>query len=104
MSDATLEHRRYDGDRDSWTIDDANVGASVPLCVRRGGATRPMEREELGDNGLALRGHPTEYACETCGETRRFVTNGWMHHYHCTECDRVRWFRLKGVDLDGDRA
>lgn len=93
-----VEQRSYTGDPDDWTIDDPQVGPGVPLCVRRAGATGPMEREEIGENGVALRGHAADYECPECGEVIRLVTSAVETQHRCSECREIRWFRVSEVD------
>jgi len=93
-----IEERSYTGDPDDWTIDDPRVGPGVPICVRRSGATGPMEREEIGENGVALRGHAADYECPECGEVIQLVTSAVETQHRCSECKQLRWFRVSEVD------
>lgn len=93
-----IEYRSYTGDPDDWSIDDPRVGPGVPLSVRRAGCTGPDVREEIGGNGVSIRGHAAPYECLTCGEVRRFVTSDVQTQYRCESCGTVRWFEVKEVD------
>lgn len=96
QSDGEITQQRYDGDPDEWSYGDPTVGYNVPISVRTGGATKPMEREEIGENGVALRGHSAPYDCENCGHTQHFVTDEYVTQYNCRGCGNVTWFRLQG--------
>ena len=94
-----VTQRSYTGDPDDWTIDDPEVGPSVPKNVRRGGATKPHLKRELGGNGTAYEGHAVSFECTNCGNVQRFVTSEFMTMYSCRECSEterdVRWFEFK---------
>ena len=91
-----IQCRRFSGDPDEWSYGDPKVGYNVPLSVRRGGATGPMEREEMSGDGVALSGHSASYDCENCGHTQRFVTSEYVTQYRCRGCGEITFFRLQG--------
>ena len=95
-----VDQRSYTGDPDEWGPDDPTVGPGVPLSVRQGGATRPMEKKQLSGNGTAYNGASADYECEECGSVRRFVTSDWNTMYNCRECGGTRWFVVKGIEVD----
>jgi predicted RNA-binding Zn-ribbon protein involved in translation (DUF1610 family) len=100
----------YQADSDDWSLGDANHGFNVPNSVRKGGATCPHERDEIGNNGVSLRAHSVRFRCEECGDVRRFATSDFETTYWCDECEDVRWFKFEwelnrrslGADSDRD--
>ena len=91
-----IDQRRYDGDPDEWGYGDPKVGYNVPLPVREGGATRPMEREELSGNGVAYSGHSAPYVCQNCGNVHHLVTPDYQGVNRCRGCGELVTFRLQG--------
>jgi len=77
-----------------WSYGDDCVGASVPLSVRRGGATGPLEKVELSGNGTSYRGHAAPYECQDCGNVQRFVTSQFRFMSDCHECGSGRFFEF----------
>ncbi|WP_435147674.1 hypothetical protein [Halobaculum sp. P14] len=85
-------YRRYVGDPDEHEYGDERVGYNVPTTVRRGGATRPMQKEPLAGNGTAYKSHSVAMACEECYTVRYFATSHFVTAYNCRVCGAVRWF------------
>lgn len=90
-----IESRRYSGEPEDYEYGDPKVGHGVPKIVRRGGATKPLEKEELAGNGTAFRGHAALYECENCGALKRFVTADFMTRYYCDECGETHFFEFQ---------
>jgi len=83
--------RRYSGDPDEWTLDDARVGFSVSTGVRRGCGTRPMHRKS--EHHIAA--HSVNFQCPDCGNVQRFATSHFITGGDCRECGEYRVFQFK---------
>lgn len=80
---------------EDWSVGDPKVGYDVPMSVRKGGATGPMQKIELGGNGTAYHAHSVRFECEECGTVRRFATAAFKTTHWCDECDDLRWYEFK---------
>ena len=80
---ATKPIARTDG---GHSTRNSRVGNDVPTAIRRGGATRPMQKLDREGNLTVYRGHAVAFECQDCGNVQWFVTDQFRVMADCHEC------------------
>mgnify|MGYP000215221440 CR=1 FL=1 len=65
---------------------DARIGADVPTAIRRGGATRPVQKLDREGNLTVYRSHAVAFECQDCGNVQWFATDRFRFIADCHEC------------------
>ncbi|WP_199722395.1 hypothetical protein [Haloarcula sp. Atlit-120R] len=64
----------------------SRVGTDVPTAIRRGGATKPMQKLDREGALTSYRGHAVAFECQDCGNVQWFVTDQFRITADCHEC------------------
>jgi len=86
---------RYGGEPEDWQYGEPYVGHGVPNRVRKAGATKPMEKRDLGGNGTSYRSHCVEFECDNCGHIQRYATAALQTMGHCRGCGDTQLFKFE---------